>query len=215
MIIDVSSVRVWVQQYLAGEITKQELSKWAYEALYFLLNGEFYKLENIALYRIIVILTQVDDYDPCTHADIQQIWNILNGQEDAFYTIHARIKLDYQEEEVQKIRCSFINYKEQFRLTKKEIEDILFFIDKAKRKASTIIDLLNAEIAAYLSSGYHFDPAAEEVRFGFHCTYCVGDEEKEDKYLDKLFYLLDCACGENTFCVFINYQAGVPSVTLI
>ena len=161
MIIDVSTVRTWVQQYLAWEITKQELSKWAYEALHFLLNGEFYKLTNIALYRIIVVLTQVDDYDPCTRADIQQIGNILAGQEDAFYTIHARIKLDYQEEEVQKIRSSFINYKEQFRLTKKEIE------------------------------------------------------EKEDKYLDKLFYLLDCACGENTFCVFINYQAGVPSITLI
>jgi len=216
MIVNVSVIKTWVQQYLADIISKQELSKKANETMYLLLKGDLYEFENISLYRIVSILAQVDDYDSCAREDILQIKNILDGQEDAYYTIHMKITPEYQDKEVQKIRNNFIKYREKCHLSKTEIEDILFFINKKKQKVSTIIDLLCAEIAAFLSSGYFFYPDDEEMRFGFCSTLFVEDEEeREDKYLEKLFYLLDCSCGINTFCVLICYRKGEPNVVLI
>jgi len=217
MLVNASIIKTKVRNYISGEISKKELSVWAYKAKKFLLTYDnVYNLNNAPLQEIIITLTQVDGCDPCMHEDIIRIQKILDGKEDAYYVFHIMIATEFQENAVQEIRGHFKKYKERGHLSTTQIEEIILFLNKERQQVSSIIDLLNFQIAALLSTGYFFRPDDEELLFGFHSTiYVQKHEEHEDKYLDKLLHLLDCACGLEPICVLINYQKGVPNIALI
>lgn len=216
MLINCSIVKSKVNNYLSGDISKKELSVWAYKAKHTLLTYEnVYELSNAPLQEIIIPLTQVDGLDPCKHEDIVRILNILDGREDVFYTYHLMIKSEFQEEAIQRVREHFKKYKERSHLSTTEIEEIRVFVEKERQNPRSIIDLLSFQIAALLSTGYFFRPVDEELLFGFHsAVYVQQEDEREDRYLDKLLHLLDCACGFEPVCVFINYHKGVPDISL-
>jgi len=206
-----------INKYLTGELSKEDFSKWAYDAMYKLLKGDILKIENIAIWKFITLLTQIDDAcQSCSDNDIRQIERIINGNEDAVYLFHMKIPKEYHDLMLGRIYDLLIKYKNSEVINSHEINEIKSFADCSLSETTTIVDLFTNQISKLLSSAHSFYAHNDSKVFDLDNTIFMNENEViESEYLLKILNLLECGIGNKYFSVYVNYSHGIPTVSII
>jgi hypothetical protein len=206
-----------ITKYLSNEFSKEDFSKWAYETMYKLLKGDILKIENIALWKFVTLLTRVDDScQPCSENDIREILRIINGYENAFYLFHMKIPKEFQNLMMVRIYDLLIKHSNSEEINSLEINEIKSFIYSSLLEASTIIDLFKIQISKLLSSSYSFYEENNSITFDLDSIVFIKENEiVESEYLLKILHLLECAIGNKCFSICVNYLHGLPNVSII
>ena len=185
--------------------------------MYKFLKGDILKIENIAIWRFITFLAQVDDAcQSCSDNDIRQIERIINGFENAVYLFHMKIPKEFQDLEMVRIYDLLIKYKNNFVINGHEISEIKSFADCSLFEATTVVDLFTIQISRLLSSAYFFDVNNSSMVFGVDSSIFVNENEIiESEYLIKILHLLECGIGNKHFSICVKYSQGIPTVSVI
>ena len=97
---DVNELKIKVDEYFLGRLTKENLGKWAEKAYYELLKGGYVEKKKVVLYPFLKIISKfhnesndIEDVYPCTEEEVKDIQQILHGNLEFDYQIEMAIPL--------------------------------------------------------------------------------------------------------------------------
>jgi hypothetical protein len=205
-----------INKYLSNELPKEDFSKWAYDAMYSLLKGDILKIKNIAIWKFITVLTQVDDAcQACTDNDIRQIERIINGDENAVFLFHMKVPKESQDVMMVRIYDLLKKHKNGEVMNSQEINEIESYANYALFETVTIVDLFIIQISKLLSSAYSFYAHDNHMVFDLDSIIFLNENDVfESEYLLKILYLLECGIGNRYFSVCVKYSNGISTVSI-
>ena len=220
---EIKNLKVILENYFAGKISKVEIGNWAKKEYYKILLGEFVILEKLAIYKFVRKLSTIHnepndakDEFPITNEECNEIYNILSGQKDAVFSgkikLHKNIykNLGLNEQlafylEIKEMIISFYDSEDVTQIKKDKYEK---FIKPEKRDIDSVIDILQTRISEKL--GYWLGDIFQEhiVKEEFW-LYINKDDITREGELKRLLNLLDCIIGDSYFEVSIIYDKGI------
>ncbi len=217
-----SKVREFVQEYMTGRISREELGAWALSAYEDLLKGGYRALEKLAVYPFLKTLSslhvEVDelaDQYPATREDMERICEILCGGRTAGFCVeialsnrlfpippeqYARINELYEAMEDGERSASG-------RRIVKSVHDTL-----SRREPDTIYDLVEGTIAELADAAFGIQDGSLQRREPYRL---YSPASQESVLFKRLTQGLETFHRNNNFCFLISFNQGMPKVSLI
>lgn len=211
-----------IATYQRGELTKEQLSKWAENQYYCMLKGNYIILEQLKVYPFMKILSQVgieendvkDEY-PCSEEDIANIYNIVEGSKEYAFKVSVGIPEfifntscnDFfdsgKRSQVYQIRQ--ILQQDRDLKNDNNIDVVKQFIDTidASMEPVTLLDMLEQNIRTIL-----------QCRLNKNDFKLYPTNGGCDKDMTRLEHYLDCYLGERDINIFACYKNGECGISI-
>ena len=216
-----------IDLYRSKKLTRNELGRWAKEAYYYLMKGEYIEIEKISLYHFLREIStfhiepnDIADEYPCPEERVLEIGEILDGRKNIQYTFFAKISKFVLQ---NSYRTRYDYFKEMYRmvciLDSEEISpDMLRFfkeyVDQDTNEMQTLIDLFEVHIRTILTENIDFEDGMIDYRSGFW-IYAADVARDKSAFITDLKKLLECILGERGFRISILYNKGRSNIMFV
>jgi hypothetical protein len=214
MAIKKEDTLLMLELYFESKISKEELSSWAYNCMYDMLRGNIFELEAIALYKIIVLLTQLDDdIQSINEEEMHNIACVLTGKMNTTYNLIMSIPSEHRDKELLYIKEHFLNYQKNHEYNTQALSKLKALLARDYTAPKTIHDLFKYQLSCLISVAYSFHRGRLEFAMS---SMVLTNEDKitEGAHLDRIAKLLDCYV-DGYFVVCVSYNKGTPNITLV
>lgn len=221
-----------IDRYFEGELSKDDLGRWAKRAYYDLLKGGYVENEKIVVYPFVKIIStfhlienEKDDIYPCAEENIKMIQDILHGRRDFDFSVEMSIPIqvfsmfnercyfDKERREIfLKLRNMLVCYFDQDHVFSNEmlvqIEEVMCL----KHRDKVVLDTLEKYIFSFLR--YFFKNCSNEL--GLKKNLKLYAQKSEHNIIaEKLISYLDCYVGKRNFEMFISYVDGKSNSIIV
>lgn len=229
MEFELEDIKERLDNYFLGNLTKEELGKWASLAYYDLLKGEYLEIKKIIAYPFLKLIStfhieadDAKDIFPCSIKKIRFIRDILSGKHNEAYSIEIGIPWDINAErfgldsgkKAQYIKLiSILNkYSNKQTLTEEDYEECINILKLTADKPGTIQSILENYITSFLKNNIDWEEKSLEFHQRIGLYVRKGRTEKD--MLSKVIAYLECYIGERNLGVDILFTSGVPQIII-
>lgn len=213
---NIKKLRKKLKSYFSGELSKQNLGKWADRAYYDLLKGGYIECKKIIIYPFLKTIATFHikendkmDIFPCSEKEVKKILDILCGKINFDFIVQISIPIQvysmfkdqkYLDKERYYLFFNLRNLIIQY--DKIQIKnDLKIQIKKVmhlKCQKGTLLGILESRICQYL-----------KLLFGKETIYKLYVQKSNNNVLyEKLISYLDCYIGNRTFYLFVTFING-------
>lgn len=223
-----------VDGYIEGDISKEELGKWAECAYFDLLKGGYVENKKIAIYPFLKIISKIHiesdelkDEHPCMEEDIKSIQAVLQGKSDYDFQVEMAIPVQMQNvfcergylnkgliDLIFQMKNNAIMFLEN---NSKEITEIarsiqMYSNTKTKKQCENVISILENKILKMYGALFE-ENAGNSIKKQNMWLYT--GKMTRNIGITKLMEYLDCYIGKKSFGVIVSYRNGFAEVVLI
>lgn len=216
-----------VEKYFFGNLSKEELGKWANELYYDLLRGEYLEVKKIVAYPFLRKLSTIHikedetkDIFPCSINEVKIIKDILEGKKNQTYSVEIGIPwtikgiaLDVEKkekyEELINVLSKYSNRDIMDDMDLKVCSNVLETIDD---KEGTLQYILESHIKSFLEN--NIDWEEKSLDLNHNLGLYSKKAKKEDKIINKIKDYVSCYIGEKNLGVDIIFISGIPQIIL-
>lgn len=227
MQFELVDIKKKLDNYFLGNLSKEELGKWASFAYYDLLKGEYLELKKIMGYPFLKLIStfhieaeDIRDIFPCSIEEIKFIRDVLSDKHNETYSIEIGIPWDInveslgldKEKKAQYIKLiSILNkYSNNQTLTKEDYKECINTLKMAGDKPGTIQYILENYIKSFLKNNIDWEEQSLDLHRGIGLY--VRKRKRESDMLNKVIAYLECYIGERNLGIDILFTSGVPQV---
>lgn len=227
---DVNELKIKVDEYFLGRLTKENLGKWAEKAYYELLKGGYVEKKKVVLYPFLKIISKfhiesndIEDVYPCTEEEVKDIQQILHGNLEFDYQIEMAIPLHIYNNCINK-KCFDINKRDFYCKLREniiclgnnhfetELSEMIKLLLSFPIADETIQDMLESHIIKIVRT--MFDITKPELAAKARLKlYAINS--KQNSLLKKLSEYLESYTGSRDFNILITFKKGVPDLILL
>lgn len=212
------SIEIMLSRFLSGEISKEELYRWAVNTLHKMLKGDIFKIKYLEIWGIITKLAEIseNDIDDCYCAEsVHNILRVLSGDECDVFSFAMQIPQKYVVDNLLGLDKVISKYYSNKHLSKDEIQYLKLLSQKNSCTYSTINGLLEFQIIEVLKLGYTF--FNNNLKFDLKSTIFMSEDEAknyEERVMLKGIDLYKCYKGEKGFFVTVLYNNGIGNISI-
>lgn len=227
---NINELRIKIDGYFNGTVTKNELGSWASFRYYDLLTGGSIECDKIILYPFLKMVSEfhieeddAKDIFPTSESEIKKIQNILHGNENFEFQFEMGIPehlykpgLNKENFNLQK-RELFIELKAALEdyFNKEESQNLYLKINELFNQpgqTNTILDMLEERIVKIIKA--IFEITDDDIQLKRRIRL-YGNKSEHRNIVDKLMEYLDYYLGEKMFNVLVFYENGVPDLEIL
>lgn len=211
-------VRNKLTQYLAKDISKEDLYKWSIDILHKMLKGDIFDIRYLEIWGMITELTEINDIDDfyCDEL-IYRFSKILSGEKSASFAFAIQIPKKSVVNNLSQIKEILQKYSVEKQLLKSEILELKFATQKTIDTVNTLNEILELQIIDLLKLGYEFCVDESRVDFNLKKTVFISEDMSmslEEDFLAKIITLLECYDGKKCFYVYTSFKDGVGNISI-
>lgn len=230
MDFDLQELKEKIDLYFAGNLSKNSLGEWCKCAYHDLLTGEYIEQKKIVIYPFLKTLSTLhiqkddlrDEY-PCSEEEVRKIQHILNGKENASFSIS--VGFPFQVYNMFKCNPYFNKAKRAKYLQLKEIVDsyknsgtfskdesikCAEIVQEVNEENITLLNLLEQQISKIFLSA--FDLKGDTIQAKKDLALYA---QRPNTNIEKLLDYLECYAGTQNLNLYIAYVKGHPQTSFI
>ncbi|MTI49369.1 hypothetical protein [Sporosalibacterium faouarense] len=224
----IDDVRLNLNNYFHGKISKDDLGNWAKSAYHDLLKGGYLAIEKITCYPFVKVLSTIhvkeDDIKgifPCDIELVESFRDILNGKKNEIYSIdisfpwetygkefHLNIE---KKEQYLKILDILKKYSNRQQLYKKDYEEFLNALNKADEKPNTILFVIDNLIKSFIKHNIDWEDECLHIHEG-NWLY-INKKDRIDDIQGKMIRYIECYVGFRNISLDILINGGKHYIT--
>ncbi|MTD42171.1 hypothetical protein GIX45_26800 [Erwinia sp. CPCC 100877] len=217
-----------LNNYFNGDLSQQELGEWANQQYYDMLTGKYVIVAKLIMYKFIKIIAglntqknEVKDEYPSTEKDIIEIKEILSGNKNYSFTGNIKINLNFCKpylstmdiDKISEAKSIISLYLSNKAITNQQKASLKMLFRYRNKKIVTLIDLLD-EYSYGLINDLLSHQKSTIWDQGFGLFTSTNETSERSKY-QRLLLLLNCMTGDASIQVFISFESGVGSISLL
>lgn len=211
-------VRNKIIQYLAKDISKEDLYRWSIDILHKMLKGDIFDIRYLEIWGMITELTEINDIDDlyCDEL-IHRFSKILSGDKSASFAFAIQIPKKFVVNRLPRVYEILQKYSAEEQLLKSEILELKVATEKTIDTVNTLNEILELQIINLLKLGYEFCVDEMRVYFNLKKTVFISEDMSmplEKDLLTKIITLLECYDGKRCFYVYTSFNGGAGSVSI-
>lgn len=228
MEFEIYDIKKKIDNYILGNLSKEELGEWAKIAYFDLLKGEYLEIKKIMGYPFLKKIStfhieedDIRDIFPCSIEEIKFIRDVLIGKHNEAYSIEIGIPWNINSENLgldKRKKAQYINlisilnrYLNEQMFTKEDYKECINVLKMAADKPGTIQFILENYIKSFLKSNINCEEQSLDLHQGMGIY--VRKRKTEIDMLNKVIAYLECYIGERNLVVDVLFISGIPQIT--
>lgn len=232
MKFETNELRVKLDEYFSGILSKKDLGEWAKKAYYDLLKGSYVEIEKVVMYPFLKTISTFhieendkEDIYPCPETSIKNIQNILVGKTDYDFDIEMSIPIQVytmfkerpyfdqeRRENFLKLRKILLEYFEQDYTMNDEMVIHLETMMTLHHSNKTVQDLLEENIFQFLRILFINHNMISDRQEHYRL---FAQKSEQNLIRERLLRCLDCYIGNTNFHLLVSIKKGIFMISLI